>query len=380
MASASGQRTALRFAPETEYGVPSTAYSVLRFTDTSLNLAKETYQSNEVRDDRQTADLRHGMRSVGGDFSFELSRGTFDVLLAAALSGTWRAVTTGGAPVGAEVDAYVRGAGSFLEDGFLPGDVVAGSGFDEAGNNGRAKVVAVSALRLEVDRALIAEPSGVGPAQVALVGQRLANGTELVSFGLERAFTDISQFLLYRGCAVDSLSLSVSPGEIVTGTMGFLGKDMVQATATHAVTLTPAGTGSPFDAFTGALYEGGQRVANVTAVELEIANGRSVEGVVGHKSPQEVHEGAFVVTGSISAYFKDAVLLNRFINEEESSLELLLEDVNGTDFHRIYLPRIKYTGGDVDNPNSGPVTVSMPFTALLDATSGATILYQRSNP
>lgn len=379
MASASGQRTALRFAPEIEYGVPGTAYSVLRFTDTSLNLAKETYQSNEVRDDRQTADLRHGMRSVGGDFSFELSRGTFDVLLAAALSGTWRAVTTGAASLEAEADAFVRDSGSFLEDGFLPGDMVMASGFAEAGNNGRAKVVAVSALRLEVDRALTVDAAAAGRT-VALVGQRLANGTELVSFGLERAFTDISQFMLYRGCAVDSLSLSVTPGEIVTCSMSFLGKDMVQATATHAVTLTPAGTGSPFDAFTGALYEGGQRVANVTAVELEIANGRSVQGVVGHKSPQEVHEGAFVVTGSISAYFKDAVLLNRFINEEESSLELLLEDVNGTDFHRIYLPRIKYTGGDVDNPNSGPVTVSMPFTALLDATSGATILYQRSNP
>ncbi|QQR47745.1 hypothetical protein JKA73_17565 [Myxococcus xanthus] len=378
MASASGQRTALRFAPEIEYGVPSTAYSVLRFTDTSLNLAKETYQSNEVRDDRQTADLRHGMRSVGGDFSFELSRGTFDVLLAAALSGTWRAVTTGAASLEAEADAFVRDSGSFLEDGFLPGDMVAASGFAEAGNNGRAKVVAVSALRMEVDRALTVDAAAAGRT-VALVGQRLANGTELVSFGLERAFTDISQFMLYRGCAVDSLSLSVTPGEIVTCSMSFLGKDMVQATATHAVTLTPAGTGSPFDAFTGALYEGGQRVANVTAVELEIANGRSVQGVVGHKSPQEVHEGAFVVTGSISAYFKDAVLLNRFINEEESSLELLLEDVNGTDFHRIYLPRIKYTGGDVDNPNSGPVTVSLPFTALLDATSGATILYQRSN-
>lgn len=379
MASASGQRTALRFAPEIEYGVPGTTYSVLRFTDTSLNLAKETYQSNEVRDDRQTADLRHGMRSVGGDFSFELSRGTFDVLLAAALSGTWRAVTTGAASLEAEADAFVRDSGSFLEDGFLPGDMVMASGFAEAGNNGRAKVVAVSALRLEVDRALTVDAAAAGRT-VALVGQRLANGTELVSFGLERAFTDISQFMLYRGCAVDSLSLSVTPGEIVTCSMSFLGKDMVQATATHAVALTPAGTGSPFDAFTGALYEGGQRVANVTAVELEIANGRSVQGVVGHKSPQEVHEGAFVVTGSISAYFKDAVLLNRFINEEESSLELLLEDVNGTDFHRIYLPRIKYTGGDVDNPNTGPVTVSMPFTALLDATSGATILYQRSNP
>lgn len=380
--SASGQRTAVRFVAEGDYGVAaSTTYQALRFTGTSLNLGKETYQSNEIRADRQVADLRHGMRSVAGDISFELSRLTFDELLAAALSGTWEAVTTGAVSLEADADdeSFVRTTGSFLADGFLPGDEVTASGFATAGNNGRAKLVAVTALALTVDKALTADVAAAGRT-VALVGRRLKSGTELKTFSVERAFTDIGQYMLYRGCAVNALKLSIQPGEIVTGSVTLLGKDMVQATAPHATIVTPPGTGSPFDAFTGVLLEGGVVVANVTGVELDVSNGRSTKGVVGQASPTEVHEGAFTVSGSLSAYFQDATLLNRFIDEEESSLEVLLRDHNGVDFHRLYLPRIKYTGGDLDNPKEGPVVLSLPFTALLDARAGTSFVYQRSNP
>ncbi|WP_163998678.1 phage tail tube protein [Pyxidicoccus caerfyrddinensis] len=382
MASASGQRTAVRYVAESAFGVAAgTTFKALRFTDVGLNLAKATYQSNEIRADRHRVDLRHGMRSVGGDLGFELSVATFDDFLEAALGGTWQSVTSGALSLEADADGdtYLRTAGSFLTDGFLPGDEVAASGFTQAGNNGRARVVAVTALALTVDKALTDEAAGAGRT-VALVGKRLKSGTVLRTFAVERAFTDVNQYLLYRGCAVDDFKLSVKPEEIVTGTFTFLGKDMVQAGASHAASVTPPGTHSPFDAFTGSLMEGGAVVANVTSLELDVSNGRSVKGVIGHNSPQEIHEGGFEVSGSLSAYFSDATLLNRFLDEEESSLELLLLDSNGTDFHRLRVPRLKYTGGDLDNPKEGPVVQTLPFTALLDAASGAALVYQRSNP
>ncbi|MCP3065837.1 phage tail tube protein, partial [Myxococcus sp. K38C18041901] len=370
--SASGQRTALRFTAEGDYGVPATTtYQALRFTGTSLNMPKETYQSNEIRADRQTADLRHGMRTAAGDVSFELSRGTFDELLSGALSGTWEAVTTGAVSLEADADdeSFVRATGSFLADGFLPGDEVAATGFATAGNNGRAKVVAVTALSLTVDKALVADAAAAART-IALVGRRLKNGVALKTYSFERAFEDIGQYLLYRGLAINAMKLSVKPGEIVTGSVTLLGKDMVQATVSHATTLTPAGTASPFDAFTGSIREGGAVVANVTGVELDITNGRTTQGVIGERSPTEVHEGGLTVSGSLTAYFQDASLLNRFINEEESNLEVVLVDVNGVDFHRWYLPRVKYTTGDLDNPKEGPVVLSMSFTALVDDVSG----------
>ncbi|MCY1042713.1 phage tail tube protein [Corallococcus sp. bb12-1] len=381
MPSASGQRTALRFTPEATFGVPaSTAYKALRFTSTGLNLSKANYQSNEIRADRHLSDLRHGMVSVGGDIGVELSLGTFDDLLEAALSGTWATATTGSVSLAADAatGTLVRTAGSFLADGFLPGDQVLVSGFAEAANNGRARVEAVTALALTVDRELEDDVAAAGRT-VALVGRRLKSGTVLKTFSFERAFTDINQYALYRGCAVDSLKLSIKPEEIITGTFALLGKDMQMATATHAATVTPPGTNSPFDAFTGSLREGGQLVANVTSLDLDITNGRSTKGVIGQRSATEIHEGGFGVSGTLSAYFMGQDLLAKFLDEAESSLEVVLQDVNGTDFHTLRIPRLKYTGGELDNPKEGPVQVSMPFTALLDATSGASILYQRSN-
>ncbi|RKG68644.1 hypothetical protein D7V80_11640 [Corallococcus sp. CA054B] len=379
MPSASGQRTALRFTSEASFGVAaSTTYKALRFTSTGLNLSKANYQSNEIRADRHLSDLRHGMVSVGGDIGVELSLGTFDDLLEAALSGAWATATTGSVSLAADAGAVVRTAGSFLADGFLPGDQVLVSGFAEADNNGRARVEAVTAEALTLDRELEDDVAAAGRT-VALVGRRLKSGTVLKTFSFERAFTDINQYALYRGCAVDSLKLSIKPEEIITGTFALLGKDMQMATASHAATVTPPGTNSPFDAFTGSLREGGQLVANVTSLDLDITNGRSTKGVIGQRSATEIHEGGFGVSGTLSAYFMGQDLLSKFLDESESSLEVVLQDVNGTDFHTLRIPRLKYTGGELDNPKEGPVQVSMPFTALLDPVSGASILYQRSN-
>lgn len=61
----------------------------LRNTGTTLNLSKEILTSDELRDDRMIAEVRHGNKQVGGDINFALSYGTYDDFLAAALCGTW---------------------------------------------------------------------------------------------------------------------------------------------------------------------------------------------------------------------------------------------------------------------------------------------------
>lgn len=382
--SASGQRTALRYVSESAFGVASgTTFKALRFTDTGLNLSKSAFQSNEIRSDRQKADLRHGMRSVGGDISVELGLTTFDDLIEAAVSGTWAPVTSGAVSLATTTgtNTITRTAGSFLTDGFLPGDEVTLSSFSTGGNNGAAKVLTVAAdgLSMTVSRPLATEAAAAGKT-VALVGKRVKAGTQLKTFQFERAFTDIGQFLLYKGCAVDSMKLSIKPEEIITAVFGILGKDMTQAAATNSTAVTAAAANSPFDAFNGVLQEGGTTIAYVTGLDIELSNGRQVKGVVGSTSPQEIFEGGSETSGTVSLFFQDAAMLNKFINETESSLDVRLNDPNGTDFMRIRMPRVKYTGGTLDNPKEGPVMLSLPYTALLDATAGTSLIVQRSNP
>jgi hypothetical protein len=61
---------------------------VLRRTDCTLNLGKDTYQSAEIRTDRQIGDFRHGVRRVTGSLSGELSPSTYFDFIEAMCRGT----------------------------------------------------------------------------------------------------------------------------------------------------------------------------------------------------------------------------------------------------------------------------------------------------
>ena len=74
---ANGSRHSMALVAETEAGTtPATPdFTPIRQTGTTLALTKEALQSNELRADRQIADMRHGNKQVGGDISTELSYG-----------------------------------------------------------------------------------------------------------------------------------------------------------------------------------------------------------------------------------------------------------------------------------------------------------------
>ena len=88
-AMASGIEKKVVLAPQATKGtcpaatLPTAQY--LRRVTSSLNVTKETYQSNEMRADRQIADFRHGVQSVEGSIAGELSPGTYWRLMAAIL-------------------------------------------------------------------------------------------------------------------------------------------------------------------------------------------------------------------------------------------------------------------------------------------------------
>ncbi|MEJ8571227.1 phage tail tube protein [Microbaculum marinum] len=94
MTNATGARHGLSYVAESVFGTtpgPSPAPSMLRFryTGTTLNAAKDSFVSQEVREDRQIVDARHGAKRPAGNMAFELSYGAFDDWLEGALFGAW---------------------------------------------------------------------------------------------------------------------------------------------------------------------------------------------------------------------------------------------------------------------------------------------------
>lgn len=384
---ANGSRHSMRYIAESTYGTtPATpAFKPIRHTSTTLGLSKESLQSEEIRDDRQIADFRHGAYQVGGDMNIELSFASFDDLLEAVLLGTWTATkTTGAQSLAATVGTLTRAAGSFVTDGFAVDDVVINSGFTNAGNNGRFRVSAVAATVLTLTalegQTMVAEAAAAGRT-VNSLRAILKAGTVRRSFTVERFFGDIltidKPYHRFTGVEFNTLALAISANAMITGTLGVLGQNMTTDTAivTGATYAAPTTT-SPLDSFTGTLNEAGTPIAVITEIQLNVENGLEARFVVGSKASIRPSIGRSNCSGQITAYFENSLLLDKFINETESNIVFELPDGAGNKYI-FTLPRIKYNGGQPDVEGEGPITLSMPFQALLNAATSTNIQIER---
>lgn len=384
---ANGSRHSMRYVAEATYGViPATPiFKPIRHTGTTLGLSKEALQSEEIRSDRQIADFRHGAYQVGGDINMELSFASFDDLLEATLLGTWVATyTTGQQSLSAAVGSFARTTGSFVTDGFSVNEVVVPSGFTNAGNKGRFRVTAVAALTLTVtplDGQTMAVESAASARQIDSLKATLKAGTTRRSFTIERFFGDIQTvdkpYHRFTGVEFNTLGLAISANAMVTGTFGVLGQNMVTDTAVvaGATYLNPTVT-SPLDSFTGTLNEGGVPIAVVTEIQLNLENGLEARFVVGSKASIQPSIGRSNCSGQVTAYFENSLLLDKFINEVESNIVFELPDGAGNKYI-FTLPRIKYNGGQPDVEGEGPITLSMPFQALLHSATQTNIAIER---
>ncbi len=197
-------------------------------------------------------------------------------------------------------------------------------------------------------------------------------GTTPKFLTLEDYAADIDQARLFTGCAVSTMGVSMAPNQMVTATFGMVGKDMT-ISATEK-TVSAAGVGEPFDAYSGDL-----KVANVdgigaasalsivTSVDFTVTNSFAPTFVVGDDSAPALEFGRAEIEGTITAYFEDLSLVNRFLNETESAIEVSVADPSANTMTFLF-PRVKFNAADipVDGPTSRVVT--LPFVALYDDT------------
>lgn len=385
---ANGSRHSMRYVAESTYGqTPATpAFKPIRHTGTTLGLSKESLQSEEIRSDRQIADFRHGAYQVGGDINFELSFGSFDDLLEAVLLGTWTptAAADPDDELSSTVDGVERVDGSFIDDGFVAGMLVDVAGFTDPGNNGRFSVADVTATELELTpldgQTRTVEAAAAGPTVVSRRAT-LRAGTLRRSFSVERYFGDVltadKPYHRFTGVELNTMALAISANAMITGSFSALGQNMTTSqTALAGATYAPPTTTSPLDSFTGTLNEAGTPIAVITEIQLSLENGLEARFVVGSKQSILPSIGRSNCSGTITAYFENSLLLDKFINETESNIVFELPDGAGNKYI-FTLPRIKYNGGQPDVEGEGPITLSMPFQALLDSVTQTNIQIER---
>lgn len=206
----------------------------------------------------------------------------------------------------------------------------------------------------------------------------LKAGTTMQSFTLERVFGDIQQYETFTGCRVNTFSISVQPNAMVTGTISIVGKNIGFSDSPLSASPIASQTAPPFDGFSGTLEEGGEKIAVVTGIDLSIANSLEAAFVIGEDSAEDIIAGRINITGTISAYFENMDLLEKFVNETETSLSFGLGNWQDGNSYQFHLPRIKYSGGDNPVDGEGPITLSMPFQALYDPCAKTNIIVFKS--
>lgn len=203
-------------------------------------------------------------------------------------------------------------------------------------------------------------------------------GTTPKFFSIEDYAADIDQARLFTGVTVNTMSVSLAPNQMVTTTFGLVGKTMTIGGTEK--TQDPASGAAPFDAYSGDLAIGNvgaaSAVAIVTALDFTLTNGFAPTFVIGDDSAPSLEYGRAEVEGTLSAYFEDASLINRFLDETETEIEVSVGD--GTNTMTFTFPRVKINSADVgvDGPTSRIVNLS--FVALYDSTEGTNLKITRS--
>lgn len=395
MGIASGIEKKLILAPQATKGTCAAANlataQYLRRVTSSLNVVKETYQSNEMRADRQIGDFRHGVQSIEGSLSGELSPGTYRHFMAAILRKAWVAAPKSGAE--SDVTAAVTTGNSgtftsastatFLTDGLKVGDVIRWTGWTTAGqgNNGRNFLITALTEKVMTGTMLDGSPVAAKAASDAVtatgVGKKVwtpTTGHTEDWFSLEHYYSDLDLSEVFYDVKVNSMSIKLPPSGMAgidIGLMGLNYSNKEAAASPYFTAVLAASTGGALAAVNGALYVQGVKVALLTGLDINIAANLSSEAVVGSNVKPDIFDGRVIVTGNMTVYFEDATFRDYFINETEVSVSAAFTTNNTAtaDFIAFTMPRVKVGGAGKDDGEKG-IVQTMPFTALFDTGAG----------
>lgn len=373
--------------PATDPGVSGA--QILRRVTSTINLNKESYQSAEVRTDRQIVDFRHGVGRVAGSITGELSGKTYQDLFEAAVRGTWEAPITASqsdftsmaATLGSGSGTFTAGGGSFITKGFRVGHIIRFTNLSDADNNSKNFVI----LAIPTAKTLTVYPSPDTMSAdtsftMASIGRRLiipSTGFQSRKFAFEHYYQDLDIAKFFAECRIAGFNIGLPASGLATCEFPVMGRDQDILSSTNApFFINPAAetTTGIFAAVNGLIRVGGTTVGVVTGLTLSEVSTPASDAVVGQPFVPEIFLGRHNLTGTISAELQDGTFLSNFQNEDEISVLVYLtaSNVAAPQAMTLFLPRIKFA--DAANPaqGEGAQLINLPFQALKSTASETT--------
>jgi hypothetical protein len=390
---ASGISKLLTFKKQSALGTIATVGSAqnLRRITSTLDKKKATYASKEIRPSQQRADFRHGVVSVDGTISGELSVGTYQsftesicrqLVVSAVSSGALTDVTS--ASTSGASGTFTTAGANWLTLGFKIGMVIRWTGWATTGATNNTTNILITALSATVMTGIRLDGVAVGAkaAGDSVTGLEVGKHTYVPITGhtrdyytIEHNFADIVQSEVFTDCVVTQMNVKLPATGMAGIEFMFKGLDMTPGTTGYFTSPTAVTTGTCLAAANGVLYVAGVAVALITGMNFSLKGGHTtIGGVVGSNVEPDIFPGDFTADGQVTVLFANATFRDYFINETEVAIiAVFTTDSTATAGFQAYsFPRVKMGGAAKDDGEKGLV-MTMPFTALEYTSGGASV-------
>ena len=378
--SAVSDQVLMQYKKESTYATAPTGanYQEIRMIGEGLKPQKEFVKSQEIRNDRQVADvILVGSKSVG-NVNVELSYGSYDDWLEAALySAGWSTLVTSTEVTYSMInsDNSINDSGNaFVSDGFVANQWLEIRGFANAANNGYFKASSVAIGKIVLVGGTVVDESA-SPSVTIKMGAQIVNGTTQSSFTIERQYGDLSnEWAQYLGQVIGKLNFDFSLKQPAKGSFEFMGKSEASVTASSGSGTDAATTTDVMNTVSNIqsiLENNAAYTCNNLKIDLANNNrGRENLGTLGLAS---IGDGKVFLTGSHTAYYSSKTIMDKLLNDTKTSLALIIEDAAGNAYI-IELPRMKYVDGKrVAGGENTDIVAEMQFEAYRHPTEDTSI-------
>jgi len=381
-------RTSLYYGEEVSWGTLATCtFQELRFTGESFAYNITNVTSAEIRSDRQITDLIPADADTTGGFNFEFSYDSFNALLEGALWSDWStnlAISALGISFGsgATMSASSASASADFSTATL-GEWIEVRGGTNATNRGYYQIITKTShnvIRVSPSPETQASVGTSGNAAVTIKGSYLRNGTTEHSYSVIRSHAGLAtgQHFTFLGQVINTFNIAAQAGAILTGSFDFMGAaGSLAQNSSQALVATAAGTNVVLSAVSNVaeVKEGGSDVASCLVQGLDFTLANNVRGLkaLATLGNCDIGVGKCDVTGTLTAYFKDNSLYDKYLAGTPSSVSYKVEDASGNAYI-IDMPQIEF---ETDGINVGgqdqDVMETLGFRAYRDPTYGYTL-------